>query len=103
MGRTPDDHYRASLKSQHVGTPDQASLNLLADRHGIDVLTGKAGDVTVFDSNCMHGSGGNITPYPRSNIFVVFNSVDNALVGPFAARAPRPTHIAAQQIDPITH
>jgi ectoine hydroxylase len=100
VGRTPDDHYRASLKSQHVGTPDQASLNLLADRHGIDVLTGKAGDVTVFDSNCMHGSGGNITPYPRSNVFVVFNSVDNACTKPFSANDARPEFLAARETVP---
>ena len=100
VGRTPDDHYRASLKSQHVGTPDQASLSLLADRHGIDVLTGKAGDMTVFDSNCMHGSGGNITPYPRSNVFVVFNSVDNACTKPFSANDARPEFLAARETVP---
>ena len=44
----------------------------------------------------MHGSGSNITPYPRSNIFVVFNSVENALVAPFAAPSPRPSYIAAR-------
>src|SRR5690606_31993003 len=77
-GETPENYYRSSLKSQNVGTPDEASLTYLADQHGIDVLTGSAGDVTVFDSNCMHGSGGNITPYPRSNVFIVFNSVENA-------------------------
>lgn len=30
----------------------------------------------------MHGSSDNITPYPRSNLFIVYNSVQNALVRP---------------------
>jgi ectoine hydroxylase len=38
----------------------------------------------------------NITPYPRSNIFVVFNSVDNRLAAPFAAPKPRPGYLAAR-------
>ncbi|WP_198658972.1 ectoine hydroxylase [Nocardiopsis sp. FIRDI 009] len=101
VGETPENHYQASLKSQHVGTPDQNSLTMLAERHGIDVLTGSAGDATVFDSNCMHGSGGNITPYPRSNIFIVFNSVENACVQPFAANNPRPEFLSARDFTPV--
>ncbi|MEV2276388.1 ectoine hydroxylase [Nocardiopsis sp. NPDC049922] len=101
VGATPNDHYRASLRSQHVGTPDQDSLTMLSERHGIDVLTGQAGDATVFDSNCMHGSGGNITPYPRSNIFIVFNSVENACVKPFAASDPRPEFLSARDFTPV--
>ena len=47
-----------------------------------------------FDSNIMHGSSSNITPFARSNAFFVYNHVDNALQEPFAADAPRPEHIA---------
>ncbi|CAL9601332.1 Ectoine dioxygenase [Nocardiopsis dassonvillei] len=101
VGETPADHYRASLKSQHVGTPDEGSLSRLADRHGIDVLTGRAGGVTVFDSNCMHGSGGNITPFPRSNVFIVFNSVENACVEPFSAPTPRPEFLSSRDFTPV--
>lgn len=96
VGETPADHYKESLREQQIGTPDPASLSTLAERHGITMITGPAGSATFFDSNCMHGSSNNITPYPRSNIFIVFNSVDNRLVEPFAAPAPRPTFIAAR-------
>jgi ectoine hydroxylase len=68
----------------------------LADIHGIRQLTGPAGSGVFFDSNCMHGSTDNITPYPRSNLFIVYNSVYNALVEPFAAPAPRPSYLAAR-------
>ena len=57
----------------------------LADAHGIELFNGKAGSATWFDCNCMHGSSDNITPYPRSNVFIVFNSVENTAVEPFAA------------------
>jgi ectoine hydroxylase len=101
VGETPADHYKESLREQEIGTPDPESLTTLADRDGIAMLTGKAGSATLFDSNCMHGSGNNITPYARSNIFIVFNSVENGLQEPFAAPAPRPSYIAARQITPI--
>jgi ectoine hydroxylase len=101
VGETPADHYRESLREQEIGTPDPDSLTTLADRHGIATLTGPAGTATFFDSNCMHGSPNNISPYPRSNIFLVFNSVENALVEPFAAPGRRPEYIAARTFDPV--
>jgi ectoine hydroxylase len=62
VGRTPEDHYRQSLREQRIGTPDERSLSRLAEVHGIDQLTGPAGAGIFFDSNCMHGSSDNITP-----------------------------------------
>jgi ectoine hydroxylase len=103
VGETPADHYRSSLREQEIGTPDADSLTALAARHGIAMLTGPAGSATFFDSNCMHGLSDNITPYPRSNIFVVFNSVDNACVEPFYAPARRPEFIGARDFTPVPH
>ncbi|RLV04530.1 ectoine hydroxylase [Streptomyces griseocarneus] len=102
-GPTPSDHFRRSLSSHdpEIGTPDRASLTALADRHGIRLMTGPPGSATVFDSNCMHGSNGNITPFPRSNLFVVFNSVDNAPGEPFAAPGRRPAFLAARDVTPF--
>jgi ectoine hydroxylase len=65
------------------------------------MLCGPAGSATFFDCNMMHGSNGNITPSPRVNLFLVYNSVDNALVEPFAAPAPRPTFIASRTFEPV--
>lgn len=101
VGETPEDHYKESLRGQEIGTPDPGSLSILADKHGIDLLTGPAGSATMFDCNCMHGSNGNITPFPRSNVFVVFNSVENACEEPFAAPARRPEFIAARDFTPV--
>ena len=101
VGETPADHYRESLKEQEIGTPDPDSLTVLSDRHGIAMLTGAAGSATFFDANCMHGSSDNISPYPRSNIFVVFNSVKNECVEPFSAPGRRPDFIGARDFTPV--
>src|SRR5262249_35292025 len=48
-GETPADHYKESLRSQELGTPDDDSLRTLADKHGIQQFTGPAGSATLFD------------------------------------------------------
>ncbi|WP_374202766.1 ectoine hydroxylase [Amycolatopsis sp. GM8] len=102
VGETPEDYYRSSLQDQQIGVPSRHDITTMAAEHGIDQFTGAAGSALWFDSNIMHGSGNNITPFPRSNIFLVFNSVENALVEPFAASKPRPTFIAGRDFTPVT-
>ena len=99
-GKTPDDNYKSSLVMQGAGTPDKETLTRFAEEYGIDVLEGKAGGATMFDSNCMHASNGNVTPFPRSNVFIVFNSVENTCVEPYAAPTPRPKFIGARDFTP---
>ncbi|MDD9207362.1 ectoine hydroxylase [Georgenia sp. 10Sc9-8] len=101
VGETPEHNYKSSLKEQEVGVPSQEAVTELAHALGIEQFTGRAGSALWFDSNIMHGSGNNITPFPRSNIFLVFNSVENALVEPFAARGVRPDHIANRDATPL--
>ncbi len=97
VGPTPEDHYKASLKRQEVGVPDDDSLTQLVHEFGIASPLGQAGSVTFFECNVMHGSNSNITPMPRSNVFVVYNSVDNTPVAPFCGLAPRPNFIAERE------
>ncbi|MCU4744883.1 MULTISPECIES: ectoine hydroxylase [Streptomyces] len=100
-GETPRDNYKKSLQMQDAGTPSDEALTRFAQEHGIKLFTGAAGSATWFDCNCMHGSGDNITPYPRSNVFIVFNSVENTAVEPFAAPVPRPDYIGARDFTPV--
>ncbi|MFS8204534.1 ectoine hydroxylase [Streptomyces sp. CWNU-52B] len=100
-GATPKDNYKKSLQMQDAGTPSDEALTKFASRHGIKLFTGRAGSATWFDCNCMHGSGDNITPFPRSNVFIVFNSVENAAVEPFAAPVRRPDFIGARDFTPV--
>ena len=96
VGATPEDHYRTSLKKQEYGVPDRHSLTELAHRHGIVAPTGAPGTVVIFDCNTMHGSNGNITPFPRANAFFVYNAVSNRLQAPFGVEKPRPSFVAAR-------
>jgi ectoine hydroxylase len=100
-GETPKDNYKRSLQMQDAGIPSDDALTTMADRHGIKLFTGAAGSATWFDCNAMHGSGDNITPYARSNVFIVFNSVENAAVEPFAAPVRRPEYIGARDFTPV--
>ena len=96
VGETPEDHYKQSLKKQEVGVADAAALNFLFERGGIESMKGPAGSVVFFDCNTMHGSNSNISPYPRANLFMVYNSVENALAAPRGNLKPRPEFIATR-------
>lgn len=102
VGRTPEDHYKASLRRQEYGVPDRESLHRLAAEGGIVAPAPRAGSVVVFDCNTMHGSNGNITPFGRSNAFFVFNAWSNRLARPFGDTRPRPEFIGHRDVsEPI--
>jgi len=101
-GVTPERHYEQSLRRQEYGVPDPEILEGLVQRGGIEAPIGPPGSIVLFDCNVMHGSNGNITPWPRSNAFLVFNALDNALVAPFSGQPPRPEHIASREhVEPL--
>ncbi len=93
---TPADHFRSSLREQRVGIPDEAHIASLA-QDGISAATGHAGTVVVFDSNTLHGSGNNISPWARSNLFFVYNSTENLPQAPYCGCPPRPPFVAERQ------
>lgn len=96
IGKTQDNHFKDSLRKQEYGVPDHDSLTRMVEKSGIDTPVGKAGSVILFDCNIMHGSNSNITPMPRSNIFIVYNSVENKLIQPYSGQKPRPEYIATR-------
>lgn len=96
-GETPAKHFEQSLRKQEYGVPDVRSLRTLVEKGGIEAITGPAGTLVFFDCNTMHGSNGNITPQPRSNVFIVYNSVRNKIGAPYGADEPRPEFLAERQ------
>ena len=102
VGETPKDHYLSSLKQQEFGIPDQSSVADLIEQGGIETAVGDIGRIILFDCNTLHGSNGNITPYPRSNLFFVYNALSNKVSQPFASNSIRPEFIGARHsIKPI--
>lgn len=96
VGETPERHYERSLRRQEYGVPDRDNLARLVDDGGIVAPKLAPGSVVLFDCNMMHSSGVNLSPYARSNLFVVFNSVENRLEAPFSGQPPRPQHLASR-------
>ncbi|NES64029.1 MAG: ectoine hydroxylase [Okeania sp. SIO2D1] len=102
VGETPTENYKQSLKQQKYGVPDQASLTQLVEENGIVALKGSAGSIAFFDCNTIHSSNGNLSPYPRSNVFFVYNSLQNSLQKPFNGLTLRPEFIATREnIEPL--
>ncbi|MCB0974937.1 MAG: phytanoyl-CoA dioxygenase family protein [Actinobacteria bacterium] len=95
-GRTPERHFEESLRRQSYGVPEDAHLSAMAQESEIVAVKMRPGSVCMFDCNLMHGSPNNMTPYDRTNLFVVFNSVANRLVEPFGGTEPRPTYLASR-------
>ncbi|MCA9122362.1 MAG: ectoine hydroxylase [Planctomycetaceae bacterium] len=101
VGATPENHHEQSLKKQEYGVPSREAMCQLVDEGGIVAPKGDPGSALFFDCNLMHGSSGNLSPYPRTNLFVVYNSVENATVAPFGNRPPRPKYLAEREVRPI--
>lgn len=101
VGKTPENHYQSSLRKQEYGVPDNENLRKLVAEGGIVAPYGPAGSVIFFECNLMHGSNSNISPWPRSNVFFVYNSIENTLTKPYCGQPPRPEHIANRDFIPI--
>jgi ectoine hydroxylase-related dioxygenase (phytanoyl-CoA dioxygenase family) len=56
----------------------------------------KAGGMLMFHGNLVHGSAGNITPYPRKIVYLTLNAVSNYIRTP-----TRPEYIAHRDFTPI--
>jgi len=78
----PKSQTAGDLKASHEG--------------GIVAPTGKPGGVLMFHGNLVHGSAGNITPYPRKIVYLTLNAVSNYIRTP-----TRPEYIAHRDFTPI--
>jgi ectoine hydroxylase len=85
-----------STTSYPLWTLDNDTVTKLVAQGGIVAPTGKPGGVLLFHGNLVHGSAGNITPYPRRIVYLTLNAVSNAIRKP-----TRPEFIAHQDFAPI--
>ncbi|MFJ3047983.1 phytanoyl-CoA dioxygenase family protein [Herbaspirillum chlorophenolicum] len=100
----PRSHKSGALKSEHdlettsypLWTLDQPTVTEMVEKNGIVTPTGRAGGVLMFHANLVHGSAGNITPYPRRIVYLTLNAVSNAIQKP-----TRPEFIAHQDFTPV--
>lgn len=100
----PKSHKHGVLKAGHdtsttsypLWTLDNDTVTKLVEDGGLVVPTGKPGGVLMFHGNLVHGSAGNITPFPRKIVYLTLNAVSNHIRKP-----TRPEWIAHQDFAPI--
>lgn len=85
-----------STTSYPLWTLDEDTVTLLVEEGGIVAPTGKPGGVLMFHGNLVHGSSGNITPFPRKIVYLTLNAVSNYIRTP-----TRPDFIAHRDFTPI--
>jgi len=103
VGETPEMNWKDSLKAQKLGVPDKDQLAKLASKGGIQAPKGPAGSLLLFECNTLHASNENMSPWPRSNLFFVYNSVENKLDEPYGAPVRRPEFLGARKnTQPLT-
>ncbi|WP_428487282.1 phytanoyl-CoA dioxygenase family protein [Rhodopila sp.] len=100
----PRSHTQGVLTAEHdisttsypLWTLDEDMVTKLVEQGGIVAPTGAPGGLLLFHGNLVHGSAGNITPYPRKIVYLTLNAVSNAIRKP-----TRPEWIAHTDFTPI--
>ena len=100
----PKSHKSGAMAAGHdtnttaypLWTLDNDRVAALVEQGGIVAPTGKAGGLLMFSGNLVHGSSGNITPYPRKIVYLTLSAVSNAIRKP-----TRPDWIAHTDFTPI--
>lgn len=82
--------------SYPLWTLDHDMVTRLVEGGGIVAPTGRPGGVLMFHGNLVHGSAGNITPYPRKIVYLTLCAVSNHIRKP-----TRPEWIAHRDFTPI--
>ena len=86
----PRSHLAGDLVAGHdvqttsypLWTLDNDTVTRLVVDGGIVTATGKPGGMLMFHGNLVHGSAGNITPYPRKIVYLTLNAVSNYIRTP---------------------
>ena len=68
----------ADAKGYTVMEIDETALTEMADRDGIVPLMGPAGTVAFIHCNLVHGSAGNVSPWPRAIMYLNYNAASNS-------------------------
>jgi len=100
----PKSHKQGVLAAGHdttttsypLWTLDNETVEGLVEEGGLLAPTGKPGGVLMFHGNLVHGSSGNITPFPRKIVYLTLNSVSN-----YIRKPTREEWIAHQDFTPI--
>jgi len=73
-------------------------IEKLTINDNVEFITGKAGDVFLFDPLVIHASGTNLSAYDRRLLILTYNSVDNL---PVKSTPNRPSFLSANEYTPL--
>jgi len=86
----PGSHHLEPVKTEETtggtsytlryATPD--AIESEVRRGGLEVPTGPAGSVIFMNPNALHGSGANLSPWPRRMITLTYNAMSNKATAP---------------------
>ena len=101
----PRSHQHGVLEAGHdlettsypLWTLDRDTVTRLADNGGIVAPTGPAGSMLLFHGNLVHASPPNITPYPRTIVYLTLCAVSNHIT-----KFKREEWIAHRDFTPIS-
>ena len=82
--------------SYPLWTLDRATVTRLAEEGGCVAPTGKAGSMLMFHGNLVHASPPNISPFPRTIVYLSLCEVSNHIT-----KFTRKEWIAHRNFDPI--
>ena len=102
----PRSHTHGTLAAGHdttttsypLWTLDEPTVTKLVAEGGIVTPVGQPGGLLMFHGNLVHGSAGNITPYPRKIVYLTLNAVSNYIRTP--TRAEYIAHTDFRPIEP---
>jgi len=100
-GSTAIDNHKQSLRKQVAGVPRPESINDLLEEQGLVGIYGKPGTLVIHECNLLHGSPDNISPWPRSILMFVYNSIENKVISPYSGLKKRPEYLSSSCQKPL--
>lgn len=96
---SPEENYA----DQKEGVPDNYSIKELFNITGqnVKMIKCKPTDLILFDCNLMHVSTQNLSNNDRTNLFIVYNSIENKLLDSFSYDFNRPNELGNRNISKI--
>ena len=101
---THSSHYQQSpawisnLTASLKYSLNQSVIARLVEKYGMIAPKGPAGSVLFFESNLVHGSAANMSPFDRNLMLVTFNHIENI---PIPDKEPRPEFLACRDATPV--
>ncbi|MCA1993183.1 MAG: phytanoyl-CoA dioxygenase family protein [Coleofasciculus sp. S288] len=93
-----DSSWKSSFTAKLKYSLNQKMIADLALKYKIVSIKALPGSVLFFDSNIVHSSPNNISPFDRSVVIVTFNSIENI---PSTVDNPRPDFLVSRDFRPI--